>query len=107
MRKRNPSGKRKTICSKCGSQLRTNQRYCKDCHAEWMRNNRPKHNELSNNQRLKANTRAYLNVYVKRGKIVKSPCAKCGELKVEAHHEDYAKPLEVIWLCRACHLQIK
>lgn len=40
---------------------------------------------------------------VKTGKLIKQPCEKCGELKAEAHHDDYNKPLEVNWLCRICH----
>ncbi len=29
---------------------------------------------------------------------------QCGyALGVHAHHESYAKPLEVIWLCQTCH----
>ena len=35
----------------------------------------------------------------------KQPCAVCGEAKVEAHHHDYSKPLDVIWLCRSCHIK--
>ena len=30
-------------------------------------------------------------------------CAKCGEIATERHHEDYNKPLEVIFLCKSCH----
>ena len=33
------------------------------------------------------------------------PCCVCGEIKVEAHHADYSKPLEVIWFCRKHHIQ--
>lgn len=40
------------------------------------------------------------------GKIVKLPCQVCGEIKVEAHHTDYSKPLEVEWLCRKHHLEV-
>jgi hypothetical protein len=39
------------------------------------------------------------------GRIFKLPCLICGEEKVFAHHEDYSKPLEVVWLCRKHHIE--
>jgi excinuclease UvrABC ATPase subunit len=31
-------------------------------------------------------------------------CETCGGAdKLEAHHEDYRRPLEVTWLCTRCH----
>ena len=53
----------------------------------------------------KTRARTYLNTYLKRGKIQKQPCA-CGETKVDAHHSDYSKPLDVIWLCRQHHADL-
>jgi len=43
---------------------------------------------------------------VKTGKLVKTPCEVCGEEKVEGHHPDYSRPLDVVWLCRQHHLEI-
>lgn len=40
---------------------------------------------------------------IRDGRLVKQPC-RCGEIKVEAHHDDYSKPLDVTWLCTACHV---
>ncbi len=41
---------------------------------------------------------------IKIGKLVRMPCAECGARdRVEAHHEDYSRPLDVIWLCKGCH----
>ena len=37
------------------------------------------------------------------GRIFKKPCKVCGDLNVEAHHEDYSKPLDVVWLCHKHH----
>ena len=42
---------------------------------------------------------------IDRGLIVRQPCEVCGDEKSHGHHEDYAKPLEVRWLCRAHHLE--
>lgn len=44
-----------------------------------------------------------VNNAVRNGKLVKLPCSVCGNPKSEAHHEDYSKPLDVIWLCRKHH----
>lgn len=39
-----------------------------------------------------------------KGNLQRQPCEKCNTTdKVEAHHEDYSKPLEVMWLCDAHH----
>lgn len=42
---------------------------------------------------------------IKSGELVRSDCERCGNPKTVAHHEDYDKPLEVIWLCHPCHKQ--
>lgn len=40
---------------------------------------------------------------VKDGVIKKEPCGICQSLLSEAHHPDYSKPLDVMWLCRKHH----
>lgn len=45
-----------------------------------------------------------VNYAIRIGKLERGPCAICAETKhVHAHHRDYSKPLEVIWLCARCH----
>lgn len=53
---------------------------------------------------------------VKNGTLVRpEECSVCfavnghgakGWAKIEAHHPDYSKPLEVIWLCAKCHNKV-
>lgn len=42
---------------------------------------------------------------VRDGKLIrKTECELCRSSKnIEAHHEDYSRPLEVIWLCKKHH----
>lgn len=53
----------------------------------------------------KFSARLKLSRAVKSGKVVPSPCEVCGEPKVQAHHDDYSKPLTVRWLCFQHHLE--
>ena len=67
-----------------------------------MRKHRPLHSDLPTEARLRANARSYANVYLRRGKLKRQPC-QCGSPDSEMHHEDYSKPLDVVWLCSSCH----
>ena len=40
---------------------------------------------------------------IRDGKLFKQPCEVCGIADVQAHHCDYDKPLEVMWLCAIHH----
>lgn len=54
----------------------------------------------------KARARSLLSNAIVDGKIIKpSICSLCSsvEFMIEAHHPDYSKPYDVIWLCRPCH----
>lgn len=41
---------------------------------------------------------------VREGRMKKQPCWVCGE-KAVAHHPDYSRPLDVVWLCQPHHKQ--
>lgn len=61
----------------------------------------------THDQIIKQHTRArtILHNAIKAGLVVKPErCQECdSEAPIEAHHDDYSKPLEVRWLCNACH----
>ena len=50
--------------------------------------------------------RAKVRIAVKTGKLTRKPCVKCGAAKVEAHHADYSKPLDVMWMCKKHHMAL-
>ena len=49
---------------------------------------------------VKITARRALAYALEKGILEKSPCAVCGSIEVQSHHDDYAKPLQATWLCR-------
>jgi hypothetical protein len=55
--------------------------------------------------KLKKTTHGKVCRALKSGKLTRQPCQVCGEMRVQAHHEDYSKPLDVMWLCTKHHAE--
>lgn len=86
----------KSTCIEC---LNARQREYRK--RDWYKASMQKH-ESAHKKEHRA--RAVLRMAVYRGEIVKTPCMVCGAEKVEAHHADYDRPRDVIWLCRPHHV---
>jgi hypothetical protein len=89
------------------------QRYCKEFVYE-----RTKRWQQTHQARHYTNTKRYVEKYPERqaarakvkdalrsGKLIKHPCKVCGTERVHAHHPDWTKPLDVVWLCPPHHKQ--
>lgn len=89
---------------------------CKDCAREDSKAHRETHPERDLKTRLKAcsknpthkNANMAVAAALRCGRLKRPErCQGCGrsgeETRLSAHHYDYAEPLDVIWLCGACH----
>ena len=80
----------------------------REYHKQWREKNSTKRAEKAKEYRIKNpdKTKAHYSVNnrIYRGLIKKQPCEKCGSIEnINAHHDNYTKPLEVRWLCCTCH----
>lgn len=66
------------------------------------RRRRRKHRPYGPKQRA----RLMLQRAAKKGLVTRpAACERCGAKgRIHGHHHDYAKPLDVLWLCPACHV---
>ena len=62
------------------------------------------HKRYSKRHPLKRLAHYMVSNAIRDGRLIRKPCEECGELKVEAHHADYYKPIDVNWLCKIHHL---
>lgn len=76
----------------------------------WHRENSERSRELKKNwikkNPLKRAAHVKVGNALRSGKIKKEPCVMCGDTKVQAHHTDYTKPLDVVWLCQKHHTEV-
>lgn len=96
-------------CPQCGvnkepSEFYKGDYYCKICSKDYKilykKNNPRKHG-----------ARELVKKARQEGLLVKPKiCSVCGKepesKKIDGHHEDYEKPLDVIWCCKPCHRQL-
>jgi hypothetical protein len=85
---------------------------CKECikarSTEWIRAH-PEARAVYEKRRDRAKVlaRNRLKNAIRFGLIERGPCDVCGTTEgIEAHHEDYSRPLDVRWLCRKHHGEV-
>ena len=109
-------------CKKCGKSLiglpKSYINMCRECSSLRMREyNKTKSGKKVRDESRRKNekkfpeksrARAILNFKLQTGHIKKPKnCSRCKKPKeIQAHHEDYSKPLEVKWYCRQCHMRV-
>ncbi len=42
---------------------------------------------------------------IEAGRLKRTRCEVCDTSPAEAHHDDYGRPLDIAWLCRAHHVE--
>lgn len=86
--------------------LEATRKYLNTDHGKKKRNERSAKWDKENPEKRRVHDRTMYAVQT--GKLIRpNVCSKCGkECKPQAHHEDYSKALEVIWLCSQCHFYL-
>lgn len=88
------------MCRSC------NNKHCK----RWQHTPKGKNALLEQNRRQlivnkhKVKARRAVRQALLQGKLERRPCETCGD-RAQAHHEDYARPLDVQWLCSRHHAE--
>ena len=114
------------ICTKCGQPfiptpgaLRQRKQRCRPCRqpiekrrAYWKRPSPANYKAEKQRKDLhdpkmrpKFQARWKLKNAIRRGAIMPRPCYVCGNPKAHAHHHDYSKPLDVVWICSRHHFE--
>lgn len=94
------------ICKRCGKEFEARSlrgSYCDGpCFRAKERDYSRRHAATFSPERRRANI--LVGCALAKGELVRQSCEVCGSRHyVEAHHDDYARPLDVRWLCKSHH----
>lgn len=101
-------------CTKLDTRSSYRERIVQRKEYDRLRNKRPER-RASNAERQRAIRVSSRDKYVARsavqyavrvGKLIPMPCEVCGDERVQGHHDDYSKPLDVRWLCFKHHKEV-
>lgn len=107
--------KLKEICEYCGEEffglLRHPRRFCsKSCSAKKNKNSLYTKfiGSYDGSKKMKQDAYNFIGNLIKSNRIIRpNYCSNCeSSCFPEAHHPNYNKPNEVIWLCRSCHRKL-
>lgn len=89
--------------------------YCRDCKRAYRQVNKDKllvaqYARRVGNAEYNKRQSAYNALYkaVQLGKLRRpDACEVCGSRgHIQGHHDDYSRPLDVIWCCQDCHIEL-
>lgn len=112
--RRGDNGKPKTYCRQCtNAYLRDlaarNRESRREYFRRWWDGKKELRRQRDNARYdpVKASARRAVKMALRRGTMRRGPCVVCNSAEVvEAHHFDYARPLDVIWLCSHHHKDV-
>lgn len=95
------------ICKECKKAEEKDRRYSPKYRQRILDYDRKRIRKTANKSRinnpLKYKARVAVSNAIRDNRIQKENCVFCGDPNTEAHHEDYSKPLNVIWVCFKHH----
>jgi hypothetical protein len=114
-----PYSNKNPVCP-CGKPKKDRRSYCTECSTKYDRNRRnllmkdPEYRKMLMQKELKrfhedaeyqkkVLCRKQTKKAIRSKVLLRMPCETCGEIKAEAHHDDYDQPFNVRWLCRKHH----
>ena len=84
------------------NRVKAREEYRKTISCQLSMNNSSK--KWAKNNPKKRTAHSMVQTAIKNKVIEKLPCEICGNKNSHGHHEDYDKPLDVIWLCHIHHM---